>query len=598
MSTCKQLSLLILAILLVGCAGSSPLNTSAGIGQPQAGGGEADGYSVHREGGTITVGFTELSTAGEFISLPVTEPLAVASSHWTGDSQVLHLAVATTSELEIGVVPLGGNTAGGELTINTIDARTTAAVQPAPPGGEENSIENLFVGTAGFNQVRLEWRELHVGDYNLDGLVSLSDLTPVAVHFGERTATTGGTAPQWVDGNGDGVITLGDLTAISHNYGSALGGYIVRRNGNVVPGTEGYLPTVPRPTDVNHSEPPFYSLLLGGSIEEEWTVTPVDWRNNEGVVSKSAKAVELLVSVAIDGVPLRELGEIAIGESGSGRLLRIIDPGEIVNNFDLRDRLQIPHIGNPVSTDTDIISYVGIPKDQQLFVDIVYLPTVDLATGEPVPDTPQAWEEFGVVTAVPFLLPKTELAVRLDVNISLEANPAGGYYIVVSSTQTIGEEVTMDMTRLSYATGLVSRITSAGTTFDEAAELSDDDRDAVSQSRIEQLMDEERLISDWTTNIHFEGVVSSFDEASGELHVTDGYRISAVGTIPVPDFTVLFTELTLFAEKQGPDGDLTPVDPSDLAAGDRIELAVEALDDGPGGEYARLWANSIVRVLP
>jgi hypothetical protein len=77
--------------------------------------------------------------------------------------------------------------------------------------------------------VTLSWSERHIGDYNLDGLVSLADITPIAQNFNQTVdpdAANYGRV-EVVDGNADGLISLADMTPIAQSFGSAIGGYDV-----------------------------------------------------------------------------------------------------------------------------------------------------------------------------------------------------------------------------------------------------------------------------------------------------------------------------------------------------------------------------------
>lgn len=139
------------------------------------------------------------------------------------------------------------------------------------PSGPENSVINLsaFVvdpdgnGPLAPTAVNFSWTERSAGDYNQDGLVGVSDLTPLGVYFerwvqyddpalhagieswptgdplddggvnpGDPPAAGSG-AENWrlarVDGNRDGLITVSDITPIAQNWQHWLDGYRVYR---------------------------------------------------------------------------------------------------------------------------------------------------------------------------------------------------------------------------------------------------------------------------------------------------------------------------------------------------------------------------------
>jgi hypothetical protein len=90
--------------------------------------------------------------------------------------------------------------------------------------------------TSAGGTVSLRWRGRHTGDYNLDGLVTVADLTPLGFHFNKSPELDADGLPvksgdnEWaaeVDGNVDGLIAVSDLTPIGANYQSRLIGYRV-----------------------------------------------------------------------------------------------------------------------------------------------------------------------------------------------------------------------------------------------------------------------------------------------------------------------------------------------------------------------------------
>lgn len=81
----------------------------------------------------------------------------------------------------------------------------------------------------------LLWYYRNTGDYDQNGMVGLSDLTPLGQHFGK--SSPGGFAEDsaicQADGDGNGAIQLGDLALLGINWGkSCLGGYYVYRSTN------------------------------------------------------------------------------------------------------------------------------------------------------------------------------------------------------------------------------------------------------------------------------------------------------------------------------------------------------------------------------
>lgn len=76
----------------------------------------------------------------------------------------------------------------------------------------------------------VEWLYAHQGDCDQNGLVTISDLTPIGIYFGQP-ATDPAAASAMADGDGNGLVTIADITPIGANFGrSALGGFTAFRS--------------------------------------------------------------------------------------------------------------------------------------------------------------------------------------------------------------------------------------------------------------------------------------------------------------------------------------------------------------------------------
>ncbi|MCC7476966.1 PKD domain-containing protein [bacterium] len=78
----------------------------------------------------------------------------------------------------------------------------------------------------------LEWQHFSPGDYNQDGQVAVSDLTPIGIHFNKDVPA--GSDPDGrdaasiedvVDGSNDGKVNVSDLTAIGLNFQDRVSSY-------------------------------------------------------------------------------------------------------------------------------------------------------------------------------------------------------------------------------------------------------------------------------------------------------------------------------------------------------------------------------------
>ncbi|MBN2081919.1 PKD domain-containing protein [bacterium] len=164
-----------------------------------------------------------------------------------------------------------------ELARLGVDPAKAAA---AAPQGETNRVFNLEAAVVdpdghggGFpSEIILAWTERCVGDYNQDGLVGVSDLTPLGQQYLETVdygpadyrfgipywplgfptddggagvgnpPLDGSPADRWrlarVDGNGDGLINVSDITPIGQHWKERLDGYRVYRK---CAGEQGYM---------------------------------------------------------------------------------------------------------------------------------------------------------------------------------------------------------------------------------------------------------------------------------------------------------------------------------------------------------------------
>lgn len=93
-----------------------------------------------------------------------------------------------------------------------------------PPSGERNEVASLLLGND-IDGYRLEWSYLNVGDYNLDSLVGINDLTPIGQHYNAIASEPGWLTAQAADGNGDGMVSINDITPIGQNYQAFIAGF-------------------------------------------------------------------------------------------------------------------------------------------------------------------------------------------------------------------------------------------------------------------------------------------------------------------------------------------------------------------------------------
>jgi len=96
-----------------------------------------------------------------------------------------------------------------------------------PPEGEHNHVRDLWLTEDGEGGWRLEWSYVNVGDYNHDGLVGVSDLTPIGQYYEVADGDPDWAAASVADGNRDGMVTVNDITPIGQNFMAFVEGYDV-----------------------------------------------------------------------------------------------------------------------------------------------------------------------------------------------------------------------------------------------------------------------------------------------------------------------------------------------------------------------------------
>lgn len=111
--------------------------------------------------------------------------------------------------------------------IRQLRATSADKVTAGPPMHDYNQVSDLQLLGNPTDGLMLKWTYINRGDYNLDGLVSINDLTPIGLHFNHtQDMADWGTAKR-ADGNEDGFVTINDITPIGQNYLNYIVGYNV-----------------------------------------------------------------------------------------------------------------------------------------------------------------------------------------------------------------------------------------------------------------------------------------------------------------------------------------------------------------------------------
>ncbi|MCH7472107.1 PKD domain-containing protein [bacterium] len=151
-----------------------------------------------------------------------------------------HETLPATLELQLEALPEpeGVNAAlWGELTaeLARVLAERTASV---PPEGSASAA----ILSYDEESAALGWGYYSAGDYDQNGEVNISDLTPLGANFGKAApgggeGEGGGFDPasieSVVDGDGNGEINIADVTPIGVNFGVVVEGYRVYRSDDI-----------------------------------------------------------------------------------------------------------------------------------------------------------------------------------------------------------------------------------------------------------------------------------------------------------------------------------------------------------------------------
>jgi len=97
-----------------------------------------------------------------------------------------------------------------------------------PPTGEANRVNDLTILDNGDGTFTLSWHYMNLGDYDQDGTVGISDITPLAQHYNESYEPENVNCVQAViDGSGNGRIGIEDITPLAIHFAEEIHHYAV-----------------------------------------------------------------------------------------------------------------------------------------------------------------------------------------------------------------------------------------------------------------------------------------------------------------------------------------------------------------------------------
>jgi hypothetical protein len=207
-------------------------------------------WALTAQGQVDSAAQSALKLSGDAGSLTIsaTRPLRSVSLYVGYDAGKLHPTsmdvaradgVSLALKVQPGLLAIGAS-AYGEDTLSTATplarlrfaagADTATVRTPSTSQTPANAVKNLTATDGHNSTATLQWDEIHTGDYDLNGEVNISDLTPLGAKF-KQSYDIG--APdlqlQVIDGDLNGELNISDLTPIGANFRSTIIGYNVYR---------------------------------------------------------------------------------------------------------------------------------------------------------------------------------------------------------------------------------------------------------------------------------------------------------------------------------------------------------------------------------
>ncbi|MCB1188079.1 hypothetical protein KDL29_13015 [bacterium] len=107
--------------------------------------------------------------------------------------------------------------------IRVISGREELRIISKLPSGPGSAISDLSISAG--SDPSFEWSFRNQADYDQNGEVNISDLTPIGVHFKKTPAAADWTFARLADGDDNGEINIADVTPIGVNFLSRINGY-------------------------------------------------------------------------------------------------------------------------------------------------------------------------------------------------------------------------------------------------------------------------------------------------------------------------------------------------------------------------------------
>lgn len=172
-----------------------------------------------------------------------------------------------------------------EMLLGKGGAKLTAT---APASNRSKAGFFSMAGNGGTGTVT--WSYRNEGDYNLDGIVAVSDLTPLGINFGKTGAGGDWPVARVADGNNDGAVALSDLVSIGANFACRVEGYHLQYSATLTGGSWANSADIPFNNSVipaGGSRRDFLITVTSGLVPGYYRVVPYDGAS-DGIPSDAA----------------------------------------------------------------------------------------------------------------------------------------------------------------------------------------------------------------------------------------------------------------------------------------------------------------------
>jgi len=139
--------------------------------------------------------------------------------------------IAARAALVHETCPAGVNRANFEALRGMLDGQLARLAEGKRvsqlPDQSKNAIADAQVVDDGSGGFSLTWSYRNAGDYDQNGEVNISDLTPLGINLGKTSTGPGWSKAQVADGDGNGLISIADITPIGANFFAQIAGYYI-----------------------------------------------------------------------------------------------------------------------------------------------------------------------------------------------------------------------------------------------------------------------------------------------------------------------------------------------------------------------------------